>query len=281
MFQRIRKHLTPSTAIAFLALVFALTGGAFAASSHSGGGGPSQATLTASAAKAKAAPKGKAGPRGPAGAKGATGAAGPAGPAGSQGPAGAAGAAGGKGESGTNGTDGTDGTNGTSVTSAAYKGSECKGEKDAGSEFKSASGTTYTCNGKEGSPWTAGGILPSGKTETGVWAAQGTEPYVPISFALPVEVPSGKQLAVHFFESGEKPAPGSGCEGEAGSGGAEPGNLCVFHGGLGSNPTEPPLFLNTSIGTEHFEGLVPGAVMIMTFKEPGAGGEWVVTAPTE
>jgi hypothetical protein len=32
MFQAIRKHLNPATVIAFMALVFALTGGAFAAS---------------------------------------------------------------------------------------------------------------------------------------------------------------------------------------------------------------------------------------------------------
>jgi len=31
MFQRVGKHLTPWTVIAFMALVFALTGGAFAA----------------------------------------------------------------------------------------------------------------------------------------------------------------------------------------------------------------------------------------------------------
>jgi hypothetical protein len=31
MFQRVGKHLSPSTVIAFMALVFAFTGGAFAA----------------------------------------------------------------------------------------------------------------------------------------------------------------------------------------------------------------------------------------------------------
>jgi hypothetical protein len=39
MFQSIRKHLSYSNVAATLALVFALTGGAFAATSHSGGRG--------------------------------------------------------------------------------------------------------------------------------------------------------------------------------------------------------------------------------------------------
>ena len=64
------------------------------------------------------------------------------------------------------------------MTSAAIgKGAACK---EGGSEFTSASGKTTACNGaagkegKEGSPWTAGGVLPKGSTETGVLAATGT-----------------------------------------------------------------------------------------------------------
>ena len=82
MFRALRNHLTPSTAIAFVALVFAITGGAFAAtgSVNNSGGGGSHGTLTASVAKKKAKPKPKGGARGPAGPKGAPGATGPAGP---------------------------------------------------------------------------------------------------------------------------------------------------------------------------------------------------------
>ena len=39
MFSAIRKHLIPRTFMAFVALVFAMTGGAFAASSNGGGSG--------------------------------------------------------------------------------------------------------------------------------------------------------------------------------------------------------------------------------------------------
>ena len=42
MLQRVRKHMNPATAIALLALVFALTGGAFAAT---GAGGPMASVL--------------------------------------------------------------------------------------------------------------------------------------------------------------------------------------------------------------------------------------------
>ena len=99
MFQAIRKHLNPTTVVAFVALVFAMTGGAFAASGGSGGGGTGSKTIASvtrgaggnpisTTAKSKAKPKTKAGPRGPAGPagkNGATGVTGPAGPAGATG----------------------------------------------------------------------------------------------------------------------------------------------------------------------------------------------------
>jgi hypothetical protein len=71
MFSALRKHLTPGTFIALIALIFAMTGGAFAASSSGGGSGAkatasvTRGTSVAAAAKSKAKPK--AGPRGPAG----------------------------------------------------------------------------------------------------------------------------------------------------------------------------------------------------------------------
>ena len=83
MFRALRKHLTPSTFIAFLALVFAVTGGAFAASGPGGGGSAkatASSTRTGSAGSLSPRPpraspsrRAKAGPRGPAGPKGATG----------------------------------------------------------------------------------------------------------------------------------------------------------------------------------------------------------------
>ena len=67
----LKKHLNPSTFIALLALVFAITGGAFAASGNGGGSGAKatasvgHSTRLAAIAKSKPKPKGKAGPGAP------------------------------------------------------------------------------------------------------------------------------------------------------------------------------------------------------------------------
>src|ERR1700704_3299328 len=84
MFSTLRTRFGIPGVISVIALVFAMLGGAYAAS-NSGGG------------KATASAKAKRGPRGP---KGATGPAGPTGPAGATGPSGARGATGAAGFSG-------------------------------------------------------------------------------------------------------------------------------------------------------------------------------------
>ncbi len=262
MFQALRRHLSYANVAATLALVFALTGGALAAGSNGGGSGAgakasaSAAAVHAAAAKKskkRTAPAGRPGPRGPAGPAGAGG---PAGPAGPTGPTGATGPAG---TNGTNGT-GTAGANGTSVTSAPLGvGNEhCK---TGGSEFASASGPSYACNGKEGkegSPWSAGGTLPPEKTETGSWTVGVTESgtrsnhFVPFSFPIPLkEGLSGegcseeratrtKPCHVYFInEGGEEVGPNGLATGmpptecgtpvgTAAEPKASPGNLCVY-----------------------------------------------------
>jgi hypothetical protein len=248
MFQRVRKQINPAMILALVALVFAVTGGAFAASGDGGGTGAKATAsvthghLSASAAKSKAKPKTKAGARGPAGPKGAMGTTGPAGP---QGPAGAAGAKGETGAAGANGSNGTDGTDGTSVTSATVsKGAACK---EGGSEFKSASATTYACNGEKGKTGTFGGeALPAGKTLTGAYGASGfgeakfLEPgfgraATAVSFALPVlwvPPPTGAggqepaEPIIHYIKVGE--ATPEGCTGSVTKPGAVEDNLCVF-----------------------------------------------------
>lgn len=175
MFSAIRKHLNPATVMAFAALIFAMTGGAFAATSH-GGGTSSEATASAEhgghfavAAKAKAAPKGKVGPRGPAGKAGATGATGATGPAGAAGPAGAVGPGGLQGPVGATGATGATGEKGTA----------------------GANGTTGFTK-----------TLPRGATETGTWAmhpaAEGEEPFAPLDFAIPLATEL-EAAQVHFM----------------------------------------------------------------------------------
>jgi hypothetical protein len=223
MFQAMRKHLTPSTLIAFLALVFAITGGAFAASSHTAGAGSRASASTALASTSKAKPKAKAGPRGPAGPKGATGATGATGPAGATGPGGAQGAQGPAGAAGAKGETGVAGPQGPA----------------------GAKGTT----GPAGPEGTFGGqALPSGKTLSGQWAASGygeAGGFSPgsghvatgVTYALPVELEEGEGAGNYIKapteeenEKGEFPTPPPGCTGNYKRPGAAPGNLCVFVG---------------------------------------------------
>jgi hypothetical protein len=155
MFSAMRRRLrvSPATAIASLALVFAMTGGAYAAGRY---------VITSTKQIKPSVLASLRGKTGPAGAAGASGAAGPAGPTG---PAGAAGA---KGETGAKGEPGADGAGVTSTTLGP--GGQCP---EGGSEFVSSSGKTYACNGAKGAKGAEGSIgnaLPKGITETGLWS---------------------------------------------------------------------------------------------------------------
>jgi len=95
------------------------------------------------------------------------GAPGPAGPAGAQGPTGPKGDKGDTGEKGEKGSTGETGAGGVAgksiVAETEPAGTNCA---QGGSSFhqQGSATKTYACNG---SPWTAGGTLPVGKTETG------------------------------------------------------------------------------------------------------------------
>ncbi len=230
MFSTLRTRFGIPGVISVIALVFAMLGGAYAASSNTGG-------------KATTSAKAQQGPRGPKGPKGAKGATGPAGP---QGPAGPAGA---KGDSGAAGANGTSGTDGQSVTSsvAPPEPSHCL---TGGSKFVSANGTTYACNGTAGpkgpagSPWPAGGTLPANATETGIWGyggypapsensvgPEGKSSYA-ISYPIPLDAAPKTATFVDAF-SGSGTAPGCpGIVNETPT--AEPGNLCVYATGFES-----------------------------------------------
>ncbi len=199
---------TAGLIVAIVALVFAMLGGAYAA------------TAGSSHKKKTKVVKGPRGPRGP---RGLTGPEGPPGPAGAD---------------GKNGSAGAPGKNGTSVTSEAEpKGANCA---EGGTKIIGAA-TTYACNGKEGSPWTAGGTLPHGQAEHGTWAVSGLFEeeqtyYLPISFPIPLSAPL-EETALHFVdpptiaEIGEGKAPKGPAECEEGTyknPKAAPGNLCVY-----------------------------------------------------
>jgi hypothetical protein len=193
MFSKLRKQFgSAGLIVAIIALVAALATGAYAA----GGGlsGKQKREVTSIAKKF----------------------------AGKPGAPGAAGSAGTNGTNGTNGNDGTPGADGKSVEAEAASVAECA---DGGTRFK-VNGVTKgkACNGQEGSPWAAGGILPSGATETGTYAGlvtEGQSALIPISLTLPVE-PAPEPI---YVEGASAP----GCPGVVAEvPTADPGKLCLY-----------------------------------------------------
>jgi hypothetical protein len=258
MFSKIKKRLTYANIAMTLALVFAMSGGAFAAS---------KVLITSTkqiSPKVLASLKGKAGP---AGAPGATGPVGPAGPAGPAGGTGSQGPAGPEGKEGKEGPAGKAGKNGT---------------------------TGFTAT------------LPSGKTETGVWAssiyaAEEELISVGISFPIPLAAPlsdSGcgsheepcKTHLITLAQAAKKEVP-EGCtvggvEGSAEDPLAAPGFLCVYAAieekiefneslvGPGKDIIEPATELSAGAGRT---GAVLKALALEAGKT-GGQGTWAVTA---
>jgi hypothetical protein len=273
-----RIHVTPATVIASLALVFAMTGGAYAASKY---------LITSTkqiSPKVLKQLKGAKGANGAPGAAGATGAAGPGGPAGPTGPGG---------PSGGNGANGKDGV---SVTSAAVPTTSATCAHQGGSEFSSVSGKTTACNGTTGFTKT----LPKGETETGTWSffvqPEG-HAFAPITFNIPLAgtqcevstgpppvfeemgicggTASGHGKNVHFIEG----ASTNECPGSAAEPQAKPGNLCIYKGvlvnatlGAIDRPSNP--FGAPGADTA---GVVLGFVAEATAPNVGSG-TWAVTA---
>jgi len=271
-FAKIKQHLTPATAIAFVALIFAVTGVSFAATGGGSSGG-SHATPTASVAKAKA--KTKAGARGPAGPKGATGAAGATGATGATGPGGPAGGPGSAGSNGAKGENGATGATGPAGP-AGPTGPTGKPGK----------------NGNEELPST----LPPENTETGTWVLTlpgkiGVEEvviFVPIaSFPIPLSKALGN-TQVHFInEDGLEITPTgetkstTACTGNVESPTAQAGNFCVY---TEKNGTGGELFGATFDGIENpaageGTGTTGAVAKFHVEKEEAKGyGTWAVTA---
>jgi hypothetical protein len=225
--------------------------------------------------------------------------------AGKNGAPGAAGAPGSNGKDGANGKDGTNGTNGTSATTASFAG--VKGScTEGGVEVKSASPAALVCNGKEGSPWTETGSLPTGNTETGTWAVanNGTFPVKTLNtVALSFSIPLGAKIAgghEHFINSDNKEVvlnestfvleekTSTTCLGTAAAPSAEPGNLCVYAGFLQGASAFGGSFLNPETGVSDpihngaaVESALTGAILqleVQAETAPKAFGTWAVTA---
>jgi len=259
MLERIREQTgSAGLIVGVIALVLAVAGGAYAA-----GGGLSgkQKKEVTKIAKQYA---GKPGAQGPAGANGKDGA------------------------NGANGSNGAPGANGKSVkvTAATIVQCEERGGVIVEKEGEAAS-AKEVCNGEEGSPWTAGGTLPKGATETGAWtfhAVEGTteEVFAALSFPIQLSAPLGADK-VHYeseanFGDFDEGGPGTvGCEGTAVAPKAPEGNLCVF----GNNNVENATFG----GVKLFNGVgkganKTGALLLFNGEGTGApfgGGSFAVT----
>jgi hypothetical protein len=212
------------------------------------------------------------------------------GPAGSSGPAGSVGQTGPIGQAGSNGKDGAAGVTGK--------------EGPRGLE------------GPEGSPWIAGGTLPPGATETGMWGTAGFPGSTgrlsfPISFPIPLSVEPTEVVIVHPDEesAGGCPGRGGGTFPASGPGSptyapttpeAEEGFLCIYEdqvvnvsGGeisvlntpqyaAGETPVEAEWGVREGASTT-------GTIIAVTCLIEEAGevlpcainGTWAVTAPAE
>jgi hypothetical protein len=205
MLSGIRKRVTYTNVAMTLALVFAMTGGAYAASK----------VLITSTKQIKpsvlAQLKGKAGANGTPGAQGPAGVAGAQGPAGPQGAAGAVGAEGPAGPVGATGPKGANGKNGEPWTP----------------------NNTLPVGATETGAWSFGSINSTATSSSPLW--------VPIaSFTVQLASPLTKSQ-VHFInkenkevvetEAGELEEKAStACTGSAEAPTAESGNLCVYGG---------------------------------------------------
>lgn len=260
MFSALRKriHVSPATLIASLALVFAMTGGAYAAKKY---------LITSTKQISPSVLKSFQGKAGPAGAPGAAGAQGAAGPAGPQGPGGSGGARGETGPEGKKGETGATGPKGKEGPSGAIH-----------------PGETLPSGASETGTWSLG-ELPAGSGPAFLKTA--------ISFTIPLAAPIQNAVkcgeagqpacVVNIFESTTIP---SGCSGtvvgtDVTELKAESGNLCVW---VAPNIAERPLkaaqisALDPEAGDKAGAVGTHGGLLSAGAEEESAGeGTWAVT----
>jgi len=236
--------------VAVVALVFAMLGGAYAATAskrhHKKAGGAvvlaKKFSKKFSKAYSKAFSKrfavaGPAGPQGPKGDNGSNGAVGAQGP---------------KGDTGATGPQGPQGEQGP--------------------------------EGAEGSPWTMGGTLPSGSTETGAWLLD-EEGLAAVSFAIPLSDATVAYLDegsgffsngphVHILEEGEGET--TECPGTVSEPAAASGELCVY---IGNTSTAPETMLVVPPEATLTGGVASGGGIVTLGGAGGGRGSFAVTAP--
>jgi hypothetical protein len=262
MFSRIRRRFSYANVVVTLALVFAMTGGAYAANKYLITSTKQISPKVLKALKGASGTSGTAGPAGTAGAMGAAGPQGPQGIAGAKGETGATGAVGAKGENGVPGVKGEKGT--TGFTETLPSGKTLKGE------------------------WGLSVVTPEKVTFELPVSAN--------SFGIPLkEAPTA-----HYINTSEKELTPTGeqqstaCLGKVAEPTATPGNLCVYamvEIGLSENEPDNNTFLKWKWGIAVTDLAGSGAPNtdssfgfgVHAFSLEGAGtsanGSWAVTAP--
>jgi hypothetical protein len=248
-----RRRFSYANITATLALVFAMSGGAVAATHYLVNSTKQINPKVLKALKGKSGPTGPTGPQGLPGAKGEPG--GPTGPTGPQGPKGEPGPAGATGVTGATGKEGKEGPEGPE----GFPGEE----------------------GPEGPEGKYPTVLPSGETESGDWgvgftAGGGSAAYRTVA-SFPIPLPSGLEPSHVIYVSGTS---ATHCGGE---GLAESGYLCVYQRFKenAATPSSSDIF-NADEGGKN-EGVGVHGFGI-TLKSEAAGltsvsGTWAVTAP--
>ena len=254
MLSAILKRATYANVAATIALVFAMTGGAYAASRVVI---KSLNQISPSVQKKLKGKTGSTGPAGKAGSAGSVGPAGPTGPAGAVGPAGAAGTAGVAGTAGEKGVTGEKGPEGSPWTVGGVL------PKD-----KSLSGN-----------WVASVTSGASATPVGKFAPTS------ISFDLPLETAPTVHIIRETTPEASDPA---GCSGTVEAPVAEPGNLCIFTSKeVNVTPEEgseepgykefSPEEKNKTLSAGK-RGIVFGPIAAVPAEPVFAMGVWVVTA---
>lgn len=265
MFSVLRDRLGVPGVVSVVALVFAMSGSAFAA----------KYLITSTKQIKPSVLKKLKGPPGVAGANG------------GQGPQGVAGPAGPAGGRGATGATGATGANGVSVTETAIApGGACGAV--GGVAYTTASGTTNVCSG---SPWTAGGTLPAGQTETGsysVTSASGTGALFgvlevsSITFNIPLaaELDGSHVILVTGAVPDECEDSGNAEAASTANPEADPGYLCVFQGtAVNMAPGGVPI---NKLSPFEAGASRSGALISYAVENPQAValGSWAVTAPS-
>ena len=263
MISLVRNRLGIPGLIAIIAMVFAMGGAAYAAKKY---------VITSTSQIKPSVLKKLKGKRGP------------------QGPAGTNGTNGKDGANGINGAPGAPGADGASVALLNESPANCT-EGGFTYEVEGSGEENEVCNG---SPWTGGGVLPAGKTETGTYGVIGhfvknysengsgelesttsaSPMTAPISFTLPVDP---APTVVYVADGGSDPN----CPGiQGGVATAESGFLCVYEA-KETNPNQPTPFF--SPGMTFGEALGADPMGTVGFTECNAAtctwvGAWAVTA---